>query len=117
MFGPGVLRLQEELDDIVAAGKSRVVLNLSNVSEMDSEGLGTLMFASAKLREGNGGLALVNLTPSHIEDLMAASPIAASELLREVFEHEQDAINSLFPDRRAQPYDILEYLRSTRRAR
>jgi anti-anti-sigma regulatory factor len=116
VFGPGNLRLQEELDQIVTAGKSCVVINVSDVSEMDDEALSALMFASARLRKAGGGLALVDLKPSHIEDVVAARLRPGSELLKEVFQHEQDAIDSFFPGRRVQRYDILEYIRSTQRS-
>lgn len=116
VFGPGDLHLQEELDQIVKAGKSRVVLNLNKVSEMDDEGFRTLMLASAKLRKAGGGLALVNLKPSHIVDLVASRPFLASELFKEVFKEEQDAIDSFFPGRSIQGYDILEYIRTARQS-
>jgi len=116
VFGRGDLRLQEELDHIITAGKNCVVINVSDLSEMDDEGFRTLMFASTKLREAGGGLALVSLTPSHIEDLVAIRLVADSELFKEVFQHEQDAIDSFFPHRRTQRYDILEYIRSTQRS-
>jgi anti-sigma B factor antagonist len=116
VFGPGDLRLQEELDQIVAAGKNCVVINVNDVSEMDDKGFSTLMFACTRLRKAGGGLALVDLTPSHIEDLVAARLVAGSELFKEVFQNEQDAIDSFFPGRRAQRYDILEYIRFTQRS-
>ena len=112
VFGPGDLRLQEELDRIVKAGKDCVVLNLNKVSEIDDAGFSTLIFASAKLRKAGGGLVLVNLRPSHIADLVASRPVLASELFKEVFKEEQDAIDSFFPGRRIQGYDILEYIRT-----
>jgi anti-sigma B factor antagonist len=73
------------LTDGVRAGKNRVVLNLN---EMDTTGLGTLLFALAKLRKAGGDLALVNLKPSHIEVLMAAR----LSTVFEVFKEDQDAV-------------------------
>ena len=116
VFGTGNLRLHEELDQIVTAGKSRVVINVSDVSEMDAEALSALMLVSARLRKAGGGLALVDLRPSHIEDVLPARLIPGSELFKGVFQHEQDAIDSFFPGRRVQRYDILEYIRSTQRS-
>jgi len=107
-FGPGDLSLRHELEELVCAGKNRVVLNLNDVGELDSTGLGTLIFALAKLRKAGGNLALVNLTPWHIEVLVEAKLAA----LFDVYLNDQDAINSFFPDREAQPYDILEFVRS-----
>ena len=80
-------------------------MNLNDVSEMDTTGLGTLPFALAKLRKAGGDLALVNLKPLHIAALVAARLAAVFE----VFKEDQDAINSFFPGREVQRYDILEF--------
>ena len=107
-FGPEDLHFRSELDRRVRAGKNRVVLNLNDVSEMDTTGLGTLLFALAKLRKAGGDLALVNLQPSHIAVLMAAR----LSTVFEVFKEDQDAINSFFQGREVQRYDLLEYVRA-----
>src|ERR1019366_4089183 len=107
-LGEADLHFRSELDRLVRTGKSRVVLNLNDVSEIDTTGLGTLLFALAKLRKAGGGLALVNLKPSHIEVLVQARLAAVFE----VFQDDQNAINSFFPDREVQRYDILEFVRS-----
>jgi anti-anti-sigma factor len=107
-LGEADLHFRSELDRLVRTGMSRVVLNLNDVSEIDTTGLGTLLFALAKLRKAGGGLALVNLKPSHIEVLLEARLATVFE----VFKTDQDAINSFFPGREVQRYDILEFVRS-----
>jgi anti-sigma B factor antagonist len=77
---------------------------------MDTTGLRTLLFARAKLRKAGGDLALVNLKPSHSKVLVEARLASVFE----VFKEDQDAINSFFPGREVQRYDILEFARSTR---
>jgi anti-sigma B factor antagonist len=109
-FGQEDLRFRGELDELVRAGSSRVVLNLNDVSEIDTTGLGTLLFALAKLRKAGGNLALVNLTPLHIEILVEAKLTAVFE----IFKEDQDAINSFFPGREVQRYDILEFVNRPR---
>ncbi len=83
-------------------------MNLDDVREMDTTGLGTLLFALAKLRKAGGDLALVNLKPSHIAILVAAR----LAMVFEGFQEDQDAINSFFPGREVRRYDILEFARS-----
>ena len=107
-FGQEDLRFRGELDELLRAGKNRVVLNLNDVSEIDTTGLGTLLFALAKLRKAGGDLALVNLKPAHIKLLMEARLATVFE----VFKGDQDAINSFFPGREVQRYDILEFARA-----
>src|ERR1017187_7011525 len=105
-FGEEDLRFRRELDELVRAGSCRVVLNLNDVSEIDTTGLGTLLFALAKLRKAGGDLALVNLKPSHIAVLMAAK----LSTVFEVFKEDQDAINSFFRGRELQRYDLWKYV-------
>jgi anti-sigma B factor antagonist len=82
------------------------VLNLKDVSEIDSTGLGTLVFGLARLRKAGGRLALVNLNRSHLELFLLTRLAIAFEF----YEDEQDAVNSFFPDRVLKPYDILRYV-------
>jgi anti-sigma B factor antagonist len=107
-FGQEDLDFRAALDRLVTAGKIRVALNLGNLHKLDTTGLGTLLFARAKLRKAGGNLAVFNLKPSHIELLTAAK----LETVFEVFRQEQDAISSFFPDREVQRYDILEFVES-----
>jgi anti-sigma B factor antagonist len=87
------------------------VLDLRELSEIDATGLGTLIFAQAMLRNAGGGLALANLHPAHMGLLVLAKIDAAFE----VFEDDQDAINSFFPDRRIRHYDLSQLLKSRER--
>ena len=107
-FGHEDLDFRAELDRLIKAGKIRVVLNLSDLHKLDTTGLGTLLFALAKLRKAGGNLAIFNIKPSHIELLTEAK----LETVFEVFHGEQDAISSFFPDREVKRYDILEFVES-----
>lgn len=107
-FGQEDLDFRNELDRLVKAGKIRVVLNLSDLHKLDTTGLGTLLFALAKLRKAGGNLAIFNMKTSHIELLTEAH----LEAVFEVFQDEQDAVNSFFPDREVNRYDILEFVES-----
>jgi anti-sigma B factor antagonist len=110
-FGEEDLALRNEIGRLTKEGKIRLVLNLRRVTEIDTTGLGTLLFALAKLRKAGGELALAGLRPAHMELLV----IAKMETVFRVFGHEQEAINSFFPDRQAPRFDILEFLESLRR--
>jgi anti-sigma B factor antagonist len=107
-FGQEDLDFRTALDRLVKAGKIRVVLNLSDLAKLDTTGLGTLLFALAKLRKAGGNLAIFNVKLSHIELLTEAR----LEAVFEVFQDEQDAINSFFPSREVKRYDILEFVES-----
>jgi len=107
-FGQEDVEFRSELDRLVQAGKTRLVLNLGHLHKLDTTGLGTLLFALAKLRKAGGNLALFNLKPSHIGLLTEAR----LETVLEVFHDEQDAIDSFFPDRKLKRYDILRFVES-----
>ncbi len=107
-FGQEDLDFRTELDRLVKTGNIQVVLNLSNLHKLDTTGLGTLLFALAKLRKAGGNLAIFNMKPFHIQLLTEAK----LETVFEVFQGEQDAINSFFPGREVNTYDILEFVES-----
>jgi anti-sigma B factor antagonist len=111
VFGEEDLQFRNEIDELVRSGKNRVALNLARLAEIDTTGLGTLLFALAKLRKEGGGLALVNLRSSHIELL----ELTKLETVFEVFDDEQEAINSFFPGREVRRYDILEFVQALRK--
>jgi anti-sigma B factor antagonist len=112
-LGEEDLLLRNEIDKAITAGNIRLVLNLGEVTQIDTTGLSTLSYAQAELRQAGGGLALANLRLIHMKLLV----IAKMEAEFEVFHEVQDAINSFFPDRKIQRYDILEFVESMRQKR
>jgi anti-sigma B factor antagonist len=105
-LGHGDLELRDRLPALHEAGKVNIVLNLKDVSEIDSTGLGTLVFGLARLRKSGGRLALVNLNRSHLELFL----LTKLSIVFEFFDDEQEAINSFFPDRALKPFDILNFV-------
>ena len=107
-FGQEDLDFRSELDRLIKAGQVRVALNLGDLRTLDTTGLGTLLFALAKLRKAGGALAIFNIQPTHIE-LLTATKL---ESVFEAFHGQQDAIDSFFPDRQIRRYDILQFVES-----
>ena len=105
-FGHGDLELRDRLPAVHQAGKVNIVLNLKDVTHIDSTGLGTLVFGLARLRKAGGRLALVNLNRSHLE-LFLLTKLA---IVFEFFDDEQDAVNSFFPDRALRRFDVLDFV-------
>ena len=85
-----------------------VILNFGEVKEIDDDGLATLVFCHAVFRKGSGALKLLNLSHAHME-LFALLKL---DIVFEVFDEEQAAVNSFFPDRAVQHYDVLEFVRT-----
>ena len=102
--------LREKLRAEAAAGRKNVILNLAEVDYIDSTGLGTLVICYTSLQKAGGGLKLLNLNRRNIELLVLTKLSTVFEL----FNDEQDAVNSFFPGRRIQRFDILSFLQSQR---
>lgn len=59
VLGDGDTTLPKHIDALVARGRTHVVLNLRDVSYVDSCGIGALVSALVKLRRVNGDMKLV----------------------------------------------------------
>jgi anti-anti-sigma factor len=105
-LGHGDLELRDRLPALHQSGMVNIILNLEEVSDIDSTGLGTLVFGLARLRKAGGRLALVNLNRSHL----ALFLLTKLSIAFEFFDDEQDAVNSFFPDRGLKPFDILSFV-------
>ena len=58
----GDLALQQCVDEILAAGRRNVVLDLLNVSYIDSSGVGRLVAESKRLSQQGGAMRLARVT-------------------------------------------------------
>jgi anti-sigma B factor antagonist len=105
-LGHGDLELRDRLPALHQSGKVNIILNLKDVSDIDSTGLGTLVFGLARLRKAGGRLALANLDRAHLELFLLTKLAIAFEF----FDDEQDAVNSFFPDRALKHFDILKFV-------
>lgn len=109
-FGDQDLAFQSAIEHAIANGKTRLVIDLSEVSWMDSTGRATLVATDERLRAIGGGLALVHLKSVRMDPM----EVGKLERFFEPFELEQEAVNSFFPDLRVQRLDLLETLKSYR---
>ena len=105
-LGEGDLELRDRLAALNESGKVNIILNLKEVTDIDSTGLGTLVFGLARLGRAGGRLALLNVNRAHLK-LFLLTKLA---LAFEFFDDEQDAINSFFPDRALKHFDILDFV-------
>lgn len=104
--------LRSEIEKVIAAGKTRLVVDLEKTTDLDAAGLGTLLYAQAELEKAGGTMVLANLQPAHI----ALMVLSRMERSFEIFQSDQDAVNSFFPDRRIPPFDLLELVEFMRRS-
>jgi anti-sigma B factor antagonist len=102
--------LREKCAALMAAGKRNVILEMSGVDFVDSTGLGALVICATNSRKNGGNVKLLNVNRRNIE-LLVMTKLAT---VFEIFEDEQDAINSYYPDRKAKSFDILSFVKRMR---
>jgi anti-sigma B factor antagonist len=68
-LGEGSVVLRESIRDLVAKGQKKILLNLGDVTYIDSSGIGELVSAFTTVRNQGGELKLLNLTKK-VHDLL-----------------------------------------------
>jgi anti-sigma B factor antagonist len=68
-LGEGSVTLRDAVHDIVAKGQKHILLNLENISYIDSSGIGELVSAFTSVKNSGGELKLLNLTKK-VHDLL-----------------------------------------------
>jgi anti-sigma B factor antagonist len=100
--------VREKVTAVIATGTVNVLLNLQNVEYIDSTGLGALVICFTSLKKAGGALKLVNPNKRNVELLL----LTKLHTIFEVFNDEQDGVNSFFPDREIKHFDILSFVQS-----
>ena len=68
-LGEGSSALRDTLREMVSKGQKKILLNLGEVSYIDSSGIGELVSAFTTVTNGGGQLKLLNLT-KRVKDLL-----------------------------------------------
>jgi anti-sigma B factor antagonist len=104
--GDEVSRFRDQLQKLIDSGHRNVVLQMEHVDYIDSTGLGALVMAYTSMQRAGGKIKLLNLSRRGIELLV----MTKLTTIFEVFNDEQSAINSFFPDREIKHFDILNFV-------
>jgi anti-sigma B factor antagonist len=89
-LGEGSSALRDVLRDLSAQGNKKILLNLSEVSYIDSSGLGELVSGFTSVSNGGGTLKLLGLT-KRVKDLLQITKLYT---VFDVHEEEAHAIRS-----------------------
>jgi len=68
-LGEGSVVLRDTIRDLISKGSKKILLNLGNVTYIDSSGIGELVSAFTAVRREGGELKLLNLTKK-VHDLL-----------------------------------------------
>ena len=90
IFGEESATLRDTVKKVLLTQSPRVVLNLAEISHIDSGGLGTLVSLYTTARNAGGDLKLAHLT-QRVLDLLQLTKLVS---IFEVFENEQLAVQS-----------------------
>jgi anti-sigma B factor antagonist len=107
IVGEPVAGLRERIREMSESGTNNVILGLKDVDYIDSTGLGGLVISYTTLKKAGGALKLLNLSQRNIELLV----LTKLTTVFEIFDEEQDAVNSFFPNREIRRFDILNFVR------
>jgi anti-sigma B factor antagonist len=89
VFGEESAELREKVRGLIDQN-NRIILNLADVTYIDSGGLGTLVALYTTARNAGGAIKLMKLTP-RVDDLLQVTKLLT---VFEVFDNEKDAIAS-----------------------
>jgi len=102
----GASDLRERVNEQLAAGSLQQILNLKDVDYIDSTGLGTMVICYMSVQKAGGALKLVNLNRRNLELVL----LTKLSTVFPIFDDEQQAVNSFFPDREIKHFDILSFI-------
>jgi anti-sigma B factor antagonist len=89
-LGEPTQRLHDKINSLLQQGRKHIVLNLRDVSSVDSGGLGELVRTLTTTQKHGGSLKVANL-PKRIEDLLVMTRLVT---VFETFEDENAAVQS-----------------------
>ena len=89
-LGEGSSNLREGIRDLVSKGNKKILLNLGDVSYIDSSGIGELVSGFTSVANSGGQLKLLNLT-KRVRDLLQITKLYT---VFEVHDDEASAIRS-----------------------
>src|SRR5687767_3736540 len=89
-LGEGDEMLKQTINNLLAAGQMKLVLNLGGVPYIDSAGLGEVVRTHTTVSRQGGSLKLLNLT-KRIEDLLSITKLLT---VFDTYDSEAEAIKS-----------------------
>jgi anti-sigma B factor antagonist len=107
VLGGPATELRDRIKSLQDAGTRQLVLNLEYCDYIDSTGLGTLVMTATSMQRAAGGMKLLRLNKRNLE-LMVITKLTT---IFEIFNDETDAVNSFFPDRKINRFDILSFVK------
>ena len=84
----GGQQFKDKINSLVHQGHKNILVNLSNVTQVDSSGLGELVAAYTTVTKAGGSMKLLNLT-KRLHDLLTITKLVT---IFDTYDSEQDAL-------------------------
>ena len=89
-LGEGSVTLRDSVHDVVAKGSKHILLNLENISYIDSSGIGELVSAFTSAKNSGGELKLLNHTKK-VHDLLQITKLYT---VFDIWDNEASAVSA-----------------------
>ena len=89
-LGEGSVTLRDAVHDVLAKGSKKILLNLGDISYIDSSGIGELVSAFTSVKNQGGELKLLNLTKK-VHDLLQITKLYT---VFDIWDNETSAITA-----------------------
>jgi len=89
-LGEGSVTLRDAVHDVLAKGSKKILLNLDEISYIDSSGIGELVSGFTSVRNAGGELKLLNLTKK-VHDLLQITKLYT---VFDIWDNEASAISA-----------------------
>ncbi|HEY4381699.1 MAG TPA: STAS domain-containing protein [Acidobacteriaceae bacterium] len=89
-LGEGSVTLRDTVHDVIAKGSKHILLNLENISYIDSSGIGELVSAFTSVKNAGGDLKLLNLTKK-VNDLLQITKLYT---VFDIWDNEASAVSA-----------------------
>ena len=89
-IGTGDVKIRELIDSAVDAGKTKILVDLADVTAIDSSGIGELVACFTSVKKRGGHLKLLRLSPKMNDILQVTQLITVFD----VFDDEEEAVAS-----------------------
>ena len=107
VVGPELGEFRRKVTELISTNHKDIILEMKHVDFIDSTGLGALVVAHTQLQKVGGSVKLLNVSKRNLQLLV----LTKLSTVFEMFDDEQAAIDSFFPDRERKPFDILEFVK------
>ena len=89
-LGEGSIILRDSVRDVLAKGSKKILLNLAQISYIDSSGIGEMVSAFTSVKNTGGELKLLNLTQK-VHDLLQITKLYT---VFDIWDNEASAITA-----------------------